>query len=428
MRSAWIAVLGVAVGGALQAQSPDLPSTLTLEDALRMAEARSPIVLAAREGVAASQADVAGAQKRLNPTFALTSEGLLSQRDAPFLDGQEMQIEVQQEIETGGRRGLRTEQARRALAASRASAQDAVRQLRLDVRRAYLQVVLARADEQVARDTLAEIDKVLAINRARYEQGELSGVELRRLQVERFRFADDQFASDLALRNARSALLALLDVRPLDRPFDVVDELSPPSGAQPGGKSSAGASDALGQALAGRPDLQAARHEVERTDAGLRLQQALARPNVVVGAGLRRDFGSNGLAFSLGIPLPVFNRNEAGIERGAAERRQAQAQQATAETRVALDVQQALNALDVNRRRLAYVEGEYLKNAREARDIVLASYRSGAASLIDYLDAERALREAQRTLNRARFEHRISVFQYEAAVGAPTPGQGENRP
>ncbi|MBP1635853.1 MAG: hypothetical protein H6Q10_2427, partial [Acidobacteria bacterium] len=127
-------------------------------------------------------------------------------------------------------------------------------------------------------------------------------------------------------------------------------------------------------------------------------------------------------------PLPFFNRNQGGVARGAAERDRAVALQAAAETQVTLDVQQALNALDVSRRRLAYVEADYLRNAREARDIVLASYRSGAATLIDYLDAQRALREAQRTQNRARFDYRISVFQYEAAVGGTTPSQGKDRP
>ena len=66
-----------------------------------------------------------------------------------------------------------------------------------------------------------------------------------------------------------------------------------------------------------------------------------------------------------------------------------------------------------------------MKSAREARDIVLASYRGGAATLIDYLNAERALREALRTQNRARFDYRISLFQYEAALGTPAAAQGK---
>jgi cobalt-zinc-cadmium efflux system outer membrane protein len=131
------------------------------------------------------------------------------------------------------------------------------------------------------------------------------------------------------------------------------------------------------------------------------------------------------LVFTFGVPLPLFNRNEAGVARASAEQRQAAARLTAIETRVSLDVQEALNALDVTRRRISYVEGEYLKSAREARDIVLASYRSGAATLIDFLDAQRALREALRTQNRVRFDYRISLFQYEAAVGTPAPAQGK---
>ncbi|HOQ60253.1 MAG TPA: TolC family protein [Vicinamibacterales bacterium] len=429
MRSVLFVVVGVALAADAAAQSPDGPMTLTLDAALRIAEARNPGVVVAQQAAAAAEADLAGASRRPNPSLSLESEGLLSRRSTPFADGQQIQLALQQELETGGRRGLRTEQARLALDSSRASAQDALRQLRFDVRLAYLRVVLAKADEEVTRETLAEIDRVLAINRARYDAGELAGVELRRLQVERFRFADEAFASELALKRARSELLALLDLHPLDRPFDVADELASPAEAPlPSAQADAAAGASLDRALTARPDLQAARHDVERAEAGIRLQRALGRPTLVVGAGVQRDYGSNGLVFSVGMPLPIFNRNEAGVRRGTAERRQAEAAQRATEARVALEVRQALDAADVARRRLAYIEGEYLRSAREARDIVLASYRSGAASLIDYLDAERALREALRTRNRARFDHRVSVFQYEAAVGAPAPGPERNRP
>jgi len=146
---------------------------------------------------------------------------------------------------------------------------------------------------------------------------------------------------------------------------------------------------------------------------------------LAVGAGLKRDFGTTGLVFNLAIPVPLFNHNEGGLARAGAEERQAAARVVAAETRVSLDVQQALNAVDVSRRRLSYVEGEYLKNALEARDIVLASYRSGAATLIDYLDAQRSLREALRIQNRARFDYQMSLFQYEAASGTAGPTQGK---
>jgi cobalt-zinc-cadmium efflux system outer membrane protein len=430
MRNVCIAALGVLLGGTLSAQGPDLPANLSLEDALRIAEARNPQLVVAQQGVVASEADVAGASKRPNPAFILSSEGIpLSQQNRPsFFNNQELAFAVQQELELGGRRGLRTEQSQRGADVARAGSRDALRQLRLDVSRAYMQAVLAKADDEVARTTLVEIDQVLALNRARFEQGELSGGDLRRLQVERFRFADEAFAAELALKNARSALLALLNLRPLDQPFDTIDDMLPASLAATMTVSPEAAPSAIERALTSRPDLDAARQEQNRAEAGLRLQRALRTPSLSFGAGIKRDFGANGFVFTFGVPLPLFNRNEAGIARAGAEERQAAARTTVAEIQVSLDVQEALNAVDVSRRRLSYVEGEYLKSAREARDIVLASYRSGEATLIDYLDAERALREALRTQNRVRFDYRISLFQYEAALGTLPPTHGKDLP
>jgi cobalt-zinc-cadmium efflux system outer membrane protein len=421
------ALFAVVLSGTLYAQGSDFPASLSLEEALRIARARNPQLSAAQQEAIGSEADVIAAGKRPNPVFALTAEGIpFSQFSRqPFLDSQDLSVSVEMELEPGGRRRFRTEQAQHGAEASHARVQDALRRLRFEVCRAYAQVVLAKADDDVARATLGEIDQVLALNRIRYEQGDLSGMELRRLEVERFRFADEAFAAELALRNARSTLLAWMNVTPLDRPFELTDDLlSAPVGAvaaAPGETTEA----AVNRALANRPDLAATLREQDGAIAGIHLQRALRTPLFSVGAGLNRDFGANGLVVSFGVPLPLFNRNEGGVARAGAEERQAAARVAAARTSVALDVQQASNAVDVSRRRLAYVEDEYLKSAREARDIVLASYRSGAAALMDYLDGQRALREALRTQNRARFDYQISLFQYEAAIGSSATPTGK---
>ncbi len=156
MRSLCIAILGVIFAGPVSAQAPDLPARLSLEDALRIAVARNPQVVVFQQGVVGAEADVVAAGKRPNPAFTFASEGWSPSNTAPgsFFDSQELTFAFQQEFETGGRRGLRTERAQHGAEASRASASDILRQLRFEVRRAYMQVVLAKADDEVARTTL----------------------------------------------------------------------------------------------------------------------------------------------------------------------------------------------------------------------------------------------------------------------------------
>jgi len=391
-----------------------VPARLTLDDALGLAEARSPILIEARAHAAAARAEAVGASKRPNPSLDIEFRGypLFEPDLPPVLDNAELTIAVDQEFEPGGRRALRRDAAALGVQASVAEGADALRRLRLDVQRSFLQLVLAQAEAAAATDTLAGVDRVLAINRARYEQGELSGVELRRLQVERHRFADDARVAELMVRNARSRLLALLHVRPLDQPFEAAD---PPDDAV------AQLPVASGNAAGARPeraDIRALRLAEQRADAEAKLQHALRIPPFSFGGGYQRDYGANAIVLRATIPLAFANRNEGGRARADADRTLAASRTALAAAAAELEVQLARDAVDSGRTRLTAITSDYVRNAREALDIVLAAYRAGAATLIDYLDAQRALRDARRAEHRARYDYRLSMYELEAAMGA----------
>lgn len=419
-------VLFMTTAAYARGQDLVVPARLSLEEAVRLATERNPNLAAARNTVEIAQAQRLDARLRPNPAVSFESESypLFEPSRPAFVNNQELTFRIDQEIELAGRRRLRTQAAETGIAVAEAGFQDQRRRLEFEVRRTYLGVVLAKADLEVARAALDEIDKVIGLNRARYEHGEISGGELRRVQVERLTFVDDLFAAELALRNARSALLALFNAPDLSVEFDVAERLNVTDSGAPAGQTvspapTVNAASLRTQALAARPDLVAAQREVQRADTETRLQRALRTPNITVGGGYKRDFGSDAVVFGVTVPLPLFNRNQGGVQRADAERRQAANRAAATATGVLLDVQQAVHTVEVSRARVSYIEREYLNRSRESRDIVLASYRLGTADLIDFLDAQRAFRDTLRTYNRALYEARISTFQLAAAIGAP---------
>ena len=423
-RVVYFTAFALALAGHAWAQ--DLPATLTLPHALQLAASRNPTLAAAANDVEIAEADRLQATRRLNPAVTTGSEGypLFSSPRPAFIDGQELTIRIDQELETSGRRRLRSEGAAASIEVARSLLGDQRRRLALSVQRAYLQAVLAKADREVARASLADIDQVLQITKARLDQGEIAGGELRRLQVERLRFVDDQFATELALKNAKAALLAIMGFVDLGRDFDVSDVLTevPASLAAISASAAPGGLDRAAlerQALAARPDLIAARGEERRADTETQLQRALRSPNLTVGGGFKRTLTSNGIVFGVTVPVPLFNRNPGGIARAEAERRRAANRSLATETAVRLDVQEAVNAIEVNQARVRYIERDTLTAAREARDAIMAAYRVGEAGLIDYLDAQRSFRETLRIYNRALYERRISDFEVAAAIGGP---------
>ncbi len=404
---------------AVYGQDLVIPARLSLEDALRLATERNPSLAAARDNVEVAAAGRIDAGLRPNPAFTFESGSypLFESPRPSFIGNQEMTLRLDQEIELAGRRRLRTQAAEASVSTAEAGFDDQRRRLDFDVRRAYFAVVLAKADVDVSRAALEEIDRVIGLNRARYEQGEISGGELRRVQVERLKFVDDVFTAQLALKNARSALLALVNAPDLGAEFDVTEPLNISAAGAGAAPVPLDPASLRTQALASRPDLVAAQRAVQRADTETSLQRALRTPNITVGGGYRRDFGSDGVVFGVTVPLPFSNRNQGGIARAEAERRQAANLATATAISVSLDVQQAINAVDVSRARVQYIEGEYLTPARESRDIVLAAYRLGTADLIDFLDAQRAFRDTARTYNRALYDQRVSLFQLSAATG-----------
>lgn len=419
----WVVIWSVASVTPASGQTP-IPTRLSLDEAVALARARSPQMVAARAGVDAAAGDRIAAAKRPNPALSVDSAGypVFEPTKPVYWGGQEFTVRVDQELELAGRRGLRTAAAEAAHQAASLTVDNQARQLALDVRRAYLVAVLAQADRTVAQASLDEIDRVIALNQARFAQGEISGAEVRRLQVERLRFVEDVFAADLAVRNGRSALLALLDAPRLDQPLELTDGLRMPASADETALIAAGPAQAdavMAQATTQRPDLQIAQASQAQAETTTRLQRALRTPNLTIGGGYQNNFGSDGVVVGITVPLPLFNRNEGGIARAEAERRAADARLAATTLAVRLDVQRALNAVETNRARVEYIEREYLTNAQESRDIVLASYRLGVANLIDFLDAQRAFRDTQRIYNRALFDQRVSLFELAAAVGRP---------
>ena len=409
---------------ALAQEAPSIPQRLSMEEAVRLAVERNPQAAAARALIDIAEADRIDVGLRPNPAATVETDNypLLNSPRPGFINGQELTIRVDQEIETAGRRRLRTEAAAEGVAAANLVARDRLRLLELAVRRAYLQLALAQADAAVARTSLDDIDRVLSVSRERVKVGETARAEVGRLVVERLRFADDAFAADLALKNSRAALLTLFGAGDLSQVIEARDPLGLPS--TPAGSALVIASALIAPlvpgSIEGRPDLLAARAQVRRTETETRLQRALRSPNATVGGGYKRDFGTNAFVFGVTVPLSLWNKNQGGIARADAERQLAVSTLALVELDVRLDLQRSFNAVETARTRTEYIERQTLASARESRDVVAESYRLGATDLINFLDAQRAFRDTLRTYNRALFDYRVSLFELDAARGLST--------
>jgi cobalt-zinc-cadmium efflux system outer membrane protein len=175
--------------------------------------------------------------------------------------------------------------------------------------------------------------------------------------------------------------------------------------------------DLQAKALQSRPDLRAAQQGVTAANS----QYALAKANG------KRDFTGqinythvsdvNTASLFGSIQLPIFDRNQGEIARTHFAIAQAQEQQAATNGQVLTDVRDAYEGLQSNDQIVTIFRSGYLDEAKLDRDISEYAYKRGAASLLDFLDAERSYRATQLAYRQTLASYLLALEQLREAVG-----------
>jgi cobalt-zinc-cadmium efflux system outer membrane protein len=436
---AFLASMVLALAGAARADvspPPAIGPELRLDQALALLDAHGLDLLIAEATVASAQGDVEAAGAVPNPaltasygrsfTYGHCTDAAGAPAPCRLLPQPLLGVGLSDQgaILDGlsGKRSLRTSTARAALAAARASRDDARRTLRAQMKQAFLQVVVAQEALRFAREVAGASARSDDLTRARYEAGAISEADLARVDVARMETDQAVDQAEQGVRDARTALAFLLGVRgPAPEFVAVAPELL--RGGPPSALAGASPEELLERARTHRPDLQAAQRQRERAGAGLALAQRQRFPDVSLSVNYAQQ-GTTNTAISpptvtagISFPLPLFYRQQGEIAKAHADVATQDTQVAKAEAQVASDLETAWADYQAAGRLVQRMEGGLLDRARRARDLVNIQYQKGAASLLDDLDA-------QRTYISTTLEHLQdlslywgAVFRLEQAVG-----------
>jgi cobalt-zinc-cadmium efflux system outer membrane protein len=115
--------------------------------------------------------------------------------------------------------------------------------------------------------------------------------------------------------------------------------------------------------------------------------------------------------------LPVFYQQQGEIKKAEADLRTQTLGFAKARAQVLSDVGIAEGSYLATRELVERMEGRLLDRARLARDLVSLQYQKGAASLLEYLDAQRTFIATNQEYLQDLANYWIAVYQLEAAIG-----------
>jgi cobalt-zinc-cadmium efflux system outer membrane protein len=400
-----VCVLVLAASGEAVAQAP--LTRVSLDEAVSLAVRVNPTVRAKEFEHQTVTANEITAGLRPNPTASFLAEQFGGASDASQT---QYTVSVGQPIELGGKRQRRIDSARAAIRVSGHELDDVRRQIVFQVKKSFTDALAGREGLALAERNLRTLDELERLQRLRAERGDISELDLLRIQVQRFAFERDAADARLALKAAKIALRAAAGPDQIAENFDVVGDLVFKDVAFT-------QAELYRRALAKRPDLRAAEAAREKAQADVRLARANAWWDVTPQIEYQRIGPDNTIGFGISLPIRIFDRNQGEIARTRAEARRVEAARDAVAVQALSEVDTALAALRTEGEKLTALRDTYLPKAQQARDTVEYAYRRGGVSLLDYLDAQRTYRDTAAEYLRSLATYWTSLYQLEAAIG-----------
>jgi len=395
---------------------PEAPSVvITLDQAIELARQGNPTLLAQRTLISQNKEQEVTANLRPNPTLSADAQYLPlfspSTWSSSYIDNTaQFDLGIGYLFERGKKRQHRLQAAKDATSVTESQALDAERTTIANTAQQFVAALLAKSNLEFAERFLESYRHTVGISQDQQQAGAMSKADLLKIQLQTLQFQTDVTSAKIALVQALNSLRELIGFDAVPRNYDVTGQLV----YEP---VSLTLDDLRDRALRSRPDLQAAQSGVTAAQSQIGLAKANAKQDITGTFDYSHVNASNNGAFYFSMPLPIFNRNQGEVARTYYALTQSQFLEKAAEQQVMTDVKNGYETLLNNRDIVQLYDNGYLQQAQQSLDIALFAYQHGAASLLDFLDAERTYRSTELSYRQALASYMAALEQLRQAVG-----------
>jgi cobalt-zinc-cadmium efflux system outer membrane protein len=319
-------------------------------------------------------------------------------------------IAVSYLFERGKKRQHRLQAAKDQTAVTRWQVADNERALTFNVAMDFINVELAESTLELANQDLKSFQETVDITEARYKAGNIGLDDFLKMKLQLLQFQTDVAQARLARVQGLSDLRQLLGYEQVSADYDLAGSFD----YQP---MKGGLEDMQATALKSRPDLQAAQQGIAAANSAFNLQKAIGKRDVTGQIDYTHLSYLNDVSLFGSMQMPIFDRNQGEIKRAGFAITQAQQQQLNVNGQVLTDVRDAYEGWQANNEVVGLYRSGYLDDAQQSRDITDYAYKRGAASLLDFLDAERSFRATQLGYRQALASYLQALEQLREAVG-----------
>ncbi|MEP7307679.1 MAG: TolC family protein [Acidobacteriota bacterium] len=379
--------------------------SLSLDDALARAREQAPVVLVARARIEEARGRLIGARVRFrdNPTIDVgmgprtTEAGTMTDLDIGF----------SQLFETAGQRAARIAGAEAGIARETAAADEARRLALRAVALAHLHTLHAQERIELLRGVEAVAADVRTVTDRRYAVGDIAVLDVN--------------IAKIAWARARAARLAAEGERTV-----FAGELQRLLGLPSGSTVTAAGSLRLQRrselanllaVVANRPDLRGLDADLRDAESEVRLGRASTRPDVGLGARMKREEGHRAVIGELTVTLPVFNQGQELRATAAARTSRVRLERDTTRASIESEVRALHAAFAAREAALTAFAQDAMPGMDENDALARRSFEVGQISLPELLLVQRELVETRLEYLNRQLEVAEAAIEQDAAAG-----------
>ncbi|WDT77798.1 MAG: TolC family protein (plasmid) [Candidatus Manganitrophus sp.] len=311
---------------------------LTLRQALGLALMRNPELRAFSWEVRAREAATLQAGLLHNPTIGADLQDLGVSASPDSVPQPQGTLQLSQIIELGGKRTKRRETA--ALSRNLAGWDYEAKRIEIftQVTQAFADLLRGQQQQELTEETVRLAEETARVVSERVQAGKVSPIEEIRANVALASAGIERDRAGKELEAARKQLAATWGsaIPQFEKAEGILDAISPiPSLSQ------------LAERLFQNPDLARWATEIAQRRAAVDLERSRGIPDLTLMGGFRRyeSTGDNVFIVGLSLPLPLFNRNQGGIQEARDRLEKGEEERRAAEVRVATALSEAYRAL-----------------------------------------------------------------------------------
>lgn len=342
-------------------------------------------------------------------------------------DENSITLGISQEFSLSGKRDKRLKLAEQELEMYRWQLADRERLVRAEVKSAFYDAIYAIKVTELADRAINLNQQLLGVTKERLAAGDIAELEMNLVKVELARSEGSRIAALKAQYQSSARLWSVMGL---------------PGGASPAITGSLERELSMTKPLAdlqqlasnNRPDRKALESERSRGEADITLARAEEVPNLTAGFFYSHERRSdatgtgeervrdNLVGIRLSLPIPVFDRNQAGVQEARARRSSTESRLLASRRNVELEVETAYSSYLNSEKILALYKKDIIPQLEENLQLTQEAYRLGEAGILAIIQEQKKFLEVSEGYLTALRDRQTALVKLEAAVAIELSG------